>query len=190
MHYGGRTVAQGMSIAAGPNFDTPRQKRTDCGNVVRTVLSKEVAVSDHWPSGEPLWRWRLSATRHEPFGLAGGGCASRRGEMAGDMAIGAGLFQQRHFNPASLHRERAARVKAAAGRRIEQARHFAGHDRMARQNPGRRAAPPPAAPAYRDAADRNRSALSAPSRRCGRDTSRRRGRRCARTTARSCAMNR
>ena len=51
--------------------------------------------------------------------------------MAGDTAIGAGLPQQGHFNPASLHRERAARMKAAAGRRIEQARHFTGHDRMA-----------------------------------------------------------
>ena len=50
--------------------------------------------------------------------------------MAGDTAIGAGLFQQRHFDPASLHRKRAARVKTAAGRRIEQARHFTGHDRM------------------------------------------------------------
>src|SRR6267142_3102825 len=62
--------------------------------------------------------------------LAGGGCASRREEMAGDTTIGAGLFQQRHLNPASLHRERAARVKTAAGRRIEQARHFTGYDRM------------------------------------------------------------
>src|SRR5882672_5146242 len=62
--------------------------------------------------------------------LAGGGCASRREEMAGDTTIGAGLFQQRHLNPASLHGERAARVKTAAGRRIEQARHFTGYDRM------------------------------------------------------------
>src|SRR6267142_2684488 len=68
VHYGGRTVAQGMSIAAGPNFDTPKQKRTDCGNVARTVLSKEVAVSDHWPCGEPLWRWRLSAPATSPSG--------------------------------------------------------------------------------------------------------------------------
>src|SRR3954447_13956485 len=62
--------------------------------------------------------------------LAGGDWASRREEMAGDATIGAGLFQQRHFNPASLHCERAARVKTAAGRRIEQAWHFTGHDRM------------------------------------------------------------
>src|SRR6476660_2660154 len=57
--------------------------------------------------------------------------ASRREEMAGDTTLGAGLFQQRQFNPASLHRERAARVKTAAGRWIEQARHFTSHDRMA-----------------------------------------------------------
>ena len=57
--------------------------------------------------------------------------ASHREEMAGDTTLGAGLLQQRHFNPTPLHRERAARVKTAAGRRIEQARHFAGHDGMA-----------------------------------------------------------
>jgi hypothetical protein len=50
--------------------------------------------------------------------------------MTGDAAIGSGLSQHRHLNPASLHRERATRVKTAAGRRIEQARHFPGHDRM------------------------------------------------------------
>src|SRR6266446_6959129 len=44
----------------GTEIRHPKQERTDCGNVVRTVLSKEVAVSDHWPCSEPLWRRRLS----------------------------------------------------------------------------------------------------------------------------------
>ena len=50
--------------------------------------------------------------------------------MAGDTAVGAGLFQQRHFDAASLVRQRAARMKGATGGRIGQARHFAGNDGM------------------------------------------------------------
>src|SRR3954451_24827457 len=55
--------------------------------------------------------------------LAGGDWGSRPEEVAGEGTIGAGLCHAQHFNPASLHCERAARVKTAAGRRIEQAWH-------------------------------------------------------------------
>jgi hypothetical protein len=50
--------------------------------------------------------------------------------MARDTAPGSRLSQQRHFDAATLHCKRAARVETAARRRVEQARHFTGDDRM------------------------------------------------------------
>src|SRR5882672_5146241 len=174
VHYGGRTVAWGMSIAAGPNFDTPKQERTDCGNVVRTVLSKEVAVSDHWPCSEPLWRRRLSAPATSPS-------AGRRRLRLTSRRDGRRHDDRRRTLSATAPQPGIApwRTRSAgengsrAADRAGSALHRLRPDDE--QNPGRRAAQRRAAPANTDAADRNRSALSAPSRRWRRHTSRQRG---------------
>jgi hypothetical protein len=169
-----RAVVQGMSIAAGPHFDTPRQKRTDCGNVVRTVLSKEVAVSDRWPCSEPLWRWRLSVPATSPSaGRRRLRLTSRRDDRRhGD--------RSRTLSATALQPGIAPSRTRSAGENSSQAADRAGSALHrppldAGQNPGRRAAQRRAARANMDAADRNRSTLWAPSRRWRRHTSRQRG---------------
>ena len=137
------------------------------------------------------------------FASTAGGRAKNRGQretvaprfspqVAGDPVAVRALLERRRLAAAQRQlRDRAAGVEMAAGRRIDRARHLALRAGCAGASPwDRGSAPPTAAPRCRDAAARHRARAPARSRRCGRDTSRRRGRLMCSTTDRSWAMNR
>ena len=123
--------------------------------MLRTALSKKVAVSDHWPCSEPVWGWRLSVPATSPSARGRWlRLTSRRdGRRHGDRcrtlsatALQPGIAPSRTRSAG----ENSSRAADRAGLALHRPRPDDG------RNPGRRAARRRAAPAYRDALARDR----------------------------------